>query len=219
MKKLIATNWILIFVIALGITAPGFSATNDQETPVNKYHHIGLFLGSLRTPYSAVVSGIDYQSPAFANGLLSIDSRLYSWGSLYFVSLNSFDLELALLAGGMLNAVRLSGGAGYKLYARLYVDERSTATTGYAPFVRGKVEIPLLHSMVDLDLVNNLDVNFHRNGIALDLAPQLSIGYSWFYLTLQAKGSALMLYQQASGGVPNYELRYDSYIGLGVRIH
>jgi len=183
------------------------------------YHRMGLFWGSVRAPYSALMSGLEYRSAAFADKTLRFDARLQSFGSWYIVSPSSFDLEAALLLNTMNEQVSFSGGAGYKLFARLYVDERSTATTKYAPFMRADFQAALLQGGVDLDFRAVFDVGFFNDGFSLHLRPELLLGVDWFYASLQLEGGVLVRNDWGRTSRSDSELRMDSFLGLGVRMY
>jgi len=179
---------------------------------------LSLFWGSIRLPYSVFASGIDYKLDHIMATDFSLESRLKSWGTPYIFSLSSFDTELAILFGTKINSIKIDAGLGYEIRARLYVDERSSASTSYAPFLRGKIRIPIIDSSVDLDFISRLDLSLFINGLEAKSRSELLLGYDMFYTCIQIEASALSLYTNVNPNAPNYEFRWDSFAMIGLRL-
>lgn len=179
---------------------------------------LSLFWGSIRVPYSVFASGIDYKLDHIMATDFSLESRLKSWGTPYIFSLSSFDTELAILYGTKINTIKIDAGLGYQIRSRLYVDERSSASTSYAPLLRAKLRIPIIDSDFDLDLISRLDLSLFVNGLDIKNRSELLFGYNLFFLGIQFEAEALSLYSNSTPLVPSAELRFDSYLLLGLRL-
>jgi len=209
-------NLVFVFVVLSSVPKEAY-AENQQDHPLPT--QLGIFIGSLRTPYASLVTGIDLQTGHFGDLPLRLDARLTSRGVWYLLNPFAFDLEAALLYDDTDESGGLSAGLGYKLYARFSNDERSNALTSYAPFIRGSGRIAFITGPTELSGRLILDLALFNNGFSIGLGPQLSLGIDWFFVAIDLKGEYLFRVWGNDRNTPDNEFRWDSFLTLGVRFN
>lgn len=208
--------FVLALAMILCVALPLFAQSANEDSL-----RVGYFIGSLRTPYASLGSGIDLVAPGLAGLPLSFEARLQSIGTLLALNPMAFDLEAAILYGASSSELSLAAGIGYKLWARFIslTDIRSTATTMYAPFLRGEAKYRFLDSGgMDLDLGATLDAGLFSDGFALRFHPRLSFGIEWFFVALDLDAEFMARAWGPGRSVPDYGFYWDSWIMVGLRL-
>lgn len=204
MKALIV---LILLHVSLMPLAAGTPAPHGQ---------VMAFWGSWRTPYPAVVSGVEAQwNPADGAIPLAGMIRLQSWGTLALFNPVSFDLSAT-------GSWRLDGpwpgwqsflGGGYLFEGRFVRDERSAAQTSWAPVIQVALQAPLRWDSWSLCPKLGVQAAFYRNGWGLSLEPELTAGWSGWLIQLRQNHRWL---QGQSGAGPLAEYRWDTFAGLGL---
>jgi len=191
------------------------SAAAAAQDFTTGHHRLTAFWGSLRTPYSAVSSGLSYEADRLAEGVpFGMDARIESFGTFWILGSPSFDASVTVTyrGPGPGGSVWLLGVGGL-WEGRYYTDERSAARPGLAPVVRSGLgssgNLGTSSFWWGAEVV--IDVAFYRDGAAIGVVPSFRGGWGAAFLSLQEKNRWL-----AGGPGLGTEFRWDTALGLGV---
>ncbi|MEK6793563.1 MAG: hypothetical protein AABZ39_02210 [Spirochaetota bacterium] len=190
---------------ALAIFASAaFAGTNESRDPLN-CHRIEASWGFYRTGYFYPISGVRYETPALGIPL-SLSAALRSYGSFYLVSIRSFDVSASVSYRFDIipRFLLVTAGAGGTVAARLYNDTRSTASSGFYPYLTGGIAVSFGWCTLSLPV----QVNFFGDGIGITGAPEAAFRLDFIGLFIRSELSVNHVWAGTTG------LFADNYAGI-----
>ncbi|MBI4976280.1 MAG: hypothetical protein HZC28_02300 [Spirochaetes bacterium] len=163
-----------------------FSAAVWAESAIDSLncHRIEASWVYARSAYYYPVSSVAYDSPELGVPL-SLSAALRAYGSYYFVSTKSFDViaSASWHFPVVPHMLRLRTGAGGVLNARLYSDSRSTAESGFDPFLIFGADASFDWWTVSLPAA----MRFYRDGCGISLIPDAALRFGTFGVFIRSE--------------------------------
>lgn len=161
-------NALRIFVVLLF-----YQNIFGQEKNNFSNHEIGVDFGSYRDRYLYPITNINYRTPKLGKTNFLFSMRLRSYGTLYFYSKNSYDLNpiASYYFTTRTNLLNFSIGLGCEARIRLNHDIRSEAKSSAEPLI----ELAAYRNLKKFSFSLPLWTKLYNNGISITILPKASL--------------------------------------------